>query len=219
MIIFTPLTGSATTPGSPLSTGPVSYLLELDDVKILLDLGGNDPRRTSEEGYDATYEQRIKECVSGVIACTQTYCRADSHERDDRLSPTIDLLLLSHSPTSYTSLYPYARTHWGLKCPVYGTQPTVEIGRLGCLEEGVGWRNEIDVDARRGTEMEVAGTGQAVHDGERRVKGPFVCTAEEINEAFDHVKAVRYSQPIHLSGKSISLSSLPECRFKRAAPY
>ena len=35
------------------------------------------------------------------------------------------------------------------------------------------------------------------------LKGPFVCTAEEINEAFDHIKAVRYSQPIHLSGKSL----------------
>ena len=67
MIIFTPLTGSAETPGSSLSTGPVSYLLELDDVKILLDLGGNDPRRTSENGYDTKYEQKIKEYVSESV--------------------------------------------------------------------------------------------------------------------------------------------------------
>jgi Cft2 family RNA processing exonuclease len=41
---------------------------------------------------------------------------------------------------------------------------------------------------------------------EKESKGPFVCTAEEINEAFDHIKAVRYSQPIHLSGKSTAAS-------------
>jgi cleavage and polyadenylation specificity factor subunit 2 len=74
MIVFTPLTGSAATPGPSLSTGPVSYLLELDDVKILLDLGGNDPRRTSEEEYDATYERRVKECVFvfSSVAMTRT---------------------------------------------------------------------------------------------------------------------------------------------------
>jgi hypothetical protein len=66
MIVFTPLTGSAATPDPSLSTGPVSYLLELDDVKILLDLGGNDPRRTSEKNYDTTYERRIKEWVSSA---------------------------------------------------------------------------------------------------------------------------------------------------------
>jgi cleavage and polyadenylation specificity factor subunit 2 len=135
-----------------------------------------------------------------------------------RLSPHIDLVLLSHSPTSYTSLYPYARTHWGLKCPVYGTQPTVEVGRLGCLEEAVGWRNEVDVDGLHGLKEKdkdvngdeqneekdkEQGDGLGREQEEEVLKGPFVCTAEEINEAFDHIKAVRYSQPIHLSGKSL----------------
>lgn len=34
------------------------------------------------------------------------------------------------------------------------------------------------------------------------LKGPFVCTVDEINEAFNWVKSVRYSQPIVLSGTS-----------------
>lgn len=108
-----------------------------------------------------------------------------------RLSPSIDLLLLSHSPSTYTSLYPYARTHWGLKCPVYGTQPTVEVGRLACLEQAEGWRSEVQV---------VADESNATESQDQPTTGPFVCTPEQINEAFDHVKAVRYSQPIHLSG-------------------
>jgi hypothetical protein len=224
MIVFTPLTGSAATPGPSLSTGPVSYLLELDDVKILLDLGGNDPRRTSEEGYDSTYERKVKEYVLGLqfrwywLELDYTRSMHANLLQIYRLSPHIDLVLLSHSPTSYTSLYPYARTHWGLKCPVYGTQPTVEVGRLGCLEEAVGWRNEVDVDGLHGHNKEdedvdgddhnkdnndELGDARGREQEEKALKGPYVCTAEEINEAFDHIKAVRYSQPIHLSGKSL----------------
>jgi hypothetical protein len=63
MIIFTPLTGSSQNPNRAgiKGTSPVSHLLELDDVKILLDLGGRDPRLTSEAGYDLAYEKKIKE--------------------------------------------------------------------------------------------------------------------------------------------------------------
>jgi cleavage and polyadenylation specificity factor subunit 2 len=64
MITFTPLSSSAQSLDSTstsASTGPISYLLELDDIKILLDLGGRDPRVASQEGYDAGYEKKVKE--------------------------------------------------------------------------------------------------------------------------------------------------------------
>ena len=79
----------------------------------------------------------------------------------------------------------------------------MEIGRLGCLEEAVGWRNEVRVedDAQTKEPGQGSDTNGVEAADERKLKGPFVCTAEEINEAFDHIKAVRYSQPIHLSGE------------------
>jgi hypothetical protein len=55
-----------------------------------------------------------------------------------------------------------------------------------CLEEAEGWINEVE---------------PKVNSKEDECTGPFICTPEEINEAFDQVKAIRYSQPIHLSGK------------------
>lgn len=142
----------------------------------------------------------------------------------DRLAPEISLVLLSHSPSTYLSLYPFARAHWGLKCPVYATQPTLEIGRVVCLEEAQDWRAEVRVggggdgrvhDAREGEmrAMEGADHGDEVPGGDEGegkekevhqgpLRGPFVCTVDEINEAFNWVKSVRYSQPIVLSGES-----------------
>lgn len=109
------------------------------------------------------------------------------------LAPTLSLVLLSHSSSNYLSLYPYARARWGLTCPVYATQPTVEMGRVVCLAEAESWRSECPVES----EGEVAGDGGS----KEPFKGPFVPTVEEIHEAFDWIKAVRYSQPLHLGGQ------------------
>ena len=148
-----------------------------------------------------------------------------------RLAPEISLVLLSHSPSIYLSLYPYARAHWGLKCPVYATQPTLEMGRVVCLEEAQDWRAEVKVDDLESLENTQHG-GQAMEsikeDGQTEeaeqeeqkpekgktsllpLKGPFICTIDEINEAFNWVKSVRYSQPIVLSGELIS--ACPQCK-------
>lgn len=103
-------------------------------------------------------------------------------------------MLLSHSPTSYLGLYAYARAHWNLRCPVYATQPTVEMGRVVCLAESESWRSECPVpDPEENSEF----------------KGPFVPTIEEIHEAFDHIKAIRYNQPLHLGGELSHLLLTP----------
>nr|ODO01039.1 cleavage and polyadenylation specificity factor subunit 2 [Cryptococcus depauperatus CBS 7855] len=169
MITLTPLSASA---NQISSSEPVCYLLQLDEARILLDLGQKDYRAST---YQTSwhYEQKVKE-----------------------LAPTLDLVLLSHSPLNYLSLYPFARARWGLKCPVYATQPTVEMGRVVCLTESESWRSENPV--------EVAETNddQDDLDGVKKpFKGPFVPTTEEIHEAFDWIKAVRYNQPLHLSGE------------------
>nr|XP_019012680.1 cleavage and polyadenylation specificity factor subunit 2 [Kwoniella pini CBS 10737]OCF51461.1 cleavage and polyadenylation specificity factor subunit 2 [Kwoniella pini CBS 10737] len=145
MITLTPLSSSAS---ASSSSEPICYLLELDEARILLDLGQRDYRSSaSQKSWE--YEEKVRE-----------------------LAPTLSLVLLSHSPTTYLSLYPYARARWGLTCPVYATQPTVEMGRVVCLAEVESWRSER----------------------------PFVPTIEEVHEAFDWIKAIRYNQPLHLGG-------------------
>lgn len=117
------------------------------------------------------------------------------------MAPTLSLVLLSHSPTTYLGLYPYARAHWGLKCPVYATQPTVEMGRVVCLADAESWRSECPVPDVEGEELEVDDNGAVVLDkGKKPLRGPFVPTIEEIHEAFDWIKATRYNQPLHLGG-------------------
>lgn len=125
-----------------------------------------------------------------------------------RLAPTLSLVLLSHSPSNYLSLYPYARAHWGLTCPVYATQPTVEMGRVVCLADVESWRSEHAVQTDQGDvkdEAEGVGEGEEgavakVDKGKKPLRGPFVPTVEEVHEAFDWVKAIRYNQPLHLGG-------------------
>lgn len=130
-----------------------------------------------------------------------------------RLAPTLSLVLLSHSPSQYIGLYPYARARWGLKCPVYATQPTVEMGRVVCLAEAEGWRSEHDVQDPSSSKRP---SGVTVRNGEagesavgedeamissKPLHGPFVPTLEEVHEAFDAIKPIRYNQPLHLGGK------------------
>jgi cleavage and polyadenylation specificity factor subunit 2 len=114
-------------------------------------------------------------------------------------------VLLSHSPLNYLSLYPYARAHWGLKCPVYATQPTVEMGRVVCLTESESWRSEHPVEAVNDEAEEGQPEGTVSKKGKEPLRGPFVPTLEEIHEAFDHIKAIRYNQPLHLGGKPLFL--------------
>lgn len=63
--------------------------------------------------------------------------------------------------------------------------------------------SDVNEDEQNEDQDKGQGDGLGREREEEVLKGPFVCTAEEINEAFDHIKAVRYSQPIHLSGKSL----------------
>ncbi|WVW84589.1 hypothetical protein I302_106623 [Kwoniella bestiolae CBS 10118] len=167
MITLTPLSSSA---AASSSSEPICYLLELDEARILLDLGQRDYRASSLQS-NWEYEEKVRE-----------------------LAPTLSLVLLSHSPATYLSLYPYARARWGLTCPVYATQPTVEMGRVVCLAEVESWRAECPVDEETGAES------SKLDKGKRPLRGPFVPTVEEVHEAFDWIKAIRYNQPLHLGG-------------------
>ncbi|RXK41628.1 cleavage and polyadenylation specificity factor subunit 2 [Tremella mesenterica] len=180
MITLTPLSSSAT---SSSTSEPLCYLLEVDDARILLDMGQSDyTAASSHSSYE--YENKVRE-----------------------LAPTLSLVLLSHSQTRYLSLYPFARARWGLQCPVYATQPTVEMGRVVCLSEVYSWRSEHAVDDTSDHSANHS-SGGSPDKGKQPLRGPFVPTVEEVHEAFDWIKAVRYNQPLHLDGELSGLSHL-----------
>lgn len=60
MITLVPLAGSSSSL-TPTAESPACYLLEIDEVRILLDCGGYDPRAGLDRSYE--YEERIRECV------------------------------------------------------------------------------------------------------------------------------------------------------------
>lgn len=114
------------------------------------------------------------------------------------------------------------------------------MGRVVCLEEAQDWRAEVAVreeedDTKKGMSEIRTQVGNGMEgivdtsneqenaDDENKeerkkqshlvpLKGPFICTVDEINEAFNSVKSVRYSQPIVLSGTSLSLLALSSIR-------
>lgn len=70
-----------------------------------------------------------------------------------------------------------------------------------CLSEAESWRSEHQVPDAVENGLE-NGNGEGSSKGKQRLRGPFVPTIEEIHEAFDWIKPIRYIQPIHLGGKS-----------------
>lgn len=63
MITLTPISSSssaASTSKGGCGQEPISYLLEIDDERILLDCGGTD-YRVSKEATSWEYEEKIKE--------------------------------------------------------------------------------------------------------------------------------------------------------------
>ena len=80
-----------------------------------------------------------------------------------------------------------------------------------CLTEVQSWRSEhqIEEDDRNqvnGTangDGDVSAESSGMGKGKEPLRGPFVPTVEEVHEAFDWVKAIRYNQPLHLGGESI----------------
>lgn len=83
------------------------------------------------------------------------------------------------------------------------------MGRVVCLADVESWRSEHAVQTDQGDvkdEAEGVGEGEEgavakVDKGKKPLRGPFVPTVEEVHEAFDWVKAIRYNQPLHLGGK------------------
>jgi cleavage and polyadenylation specificity factor subunit 2 len=144
---------------SPLPS-PLSYLLSFDSSLILLDCGCH-----SSSPPSPSYLSSLRS-----------------------IAPQVDFLLLSHPTLLSVGLYPWLRVKAGLRCPVYATLPTKEMGRLACEE----WVEE------RGEEESKEG-----EEGEGGDEG-WKLTTKEVREAFREVMEVKYGQPIHLGQSSQS---------------
>ena len=154
MLAFTPLSGAA----KSSRTSPLAYLLQVDDINILLDCGSPDwcPEPTSpENGGEGTTENKfpweeycdkLKECV---VLCRLRYVGQVRPSRcvneSCRIAPSVDLVLLSHGDLPHSGLYPYAYSRWSLKAPAYSTLPVQAMARIAATEEADGIRDEEDV--------------------------------------------------------------------------
>ncbi|PVU93455.1 hypothetical protein BB561_003268 [Smittium simulii] len=123
--------------------GPLCYLLEIDDAKILLDCGGN--------GF-----------IEGSMLSNLK-----------RIANQIDVVLLSHSALPYIGGYPYAYKSLGIKCATYSTLPVYNMGKIALSDICRANRIECGSDI----------------------------TQADVDEAFDHITTLRYSQPTILPGK------------------
>ncbi|KAJ7240326.1 beta-lactamase-like protein [Mycena haematopus] len=195
MITFTPLSGAA----HSSRTTPLAYLLQVDDVRILLDCGSPDwsPENPALDGSEQPtfhweeYCQSLRECA-----------------------PTVDLVLLSHGDLAHCGLYAYAYSRWNLKAPTYTTLPVQAMGRIATTEDIEGIRNEEDVGDDEDLVPESDDT--LMDDGtptlpinRDKLKGKYVATLNEVQEAFDFVNTLRYRQPTRLQGKCQGLTITP----------
>ncbi|KIL70193.1 hypothetical protein M378DRAFT_96579 [Amanita muscaria Koide BX008] len=195
MITFTPLSGAA----NSSRTTPLCYILQVDDVRILLDCGSPDwdPEPTEEDAGDTPnmrkeYCKTLRECASSV-----------------------DLVLLSHGDLEHVGLYPYAYSRWNLKAPAYSTLPVQAMGRIAVSEDVEGIRDEEDVqDTASQTDQDDQMTpeendAQTPPEKGESTRHKYIATLAEVHDAFDHLNTLRYSQPTHLQGKCQGLTITP----------
>ncbi|CAD6912199.1 unnamed protein product [Tilletia laevis] len=154
-----------------------AYLLQIDDIRVLVDCGSTedfvfpaqeglgegkgrakaeagDAMETEEDDADADEEkkkqvQRVTELIGPL------------DEILERIAPTVDLLLLSHSTLPHLGLYAYARARLGLRCPVFATMPVQAMGKLTVLECTEALRAELDVEAENKRRVAAAAAAAA----------------------------------------------------------
>ncbi|KIK04662.1 hypothetical protein K443DRAFT_675681 [Laccaria amethystina LaAM-08-1] len=201
MITFTPLSGAAHSSNAT----PLAYLLQVDDVRILLDCGSPDwaPEPSPFEEHPENESCDVPRAK---------YCEALQ-----KCAPTVDLVLLSHGDLAHCGLYPWAYAKWGLKAPAYTTLPVQAMGRIAVTEDIEGIRDEEDVDGKREAEPDKQ---KQVTDGTEEIsaespsfvfnpKKKFIATTAEVQDAFESINTLRYSQPTHLQGKCQGLTITP----------
>lgn len=227
---------------------PASFLLTIDSAKILLDCGTLDhaPEQLGSNEHDSD-----PATAATTAAAVQVYL-----ETLRQLAPTLNLVLLSHPLLSSLGLLPWLRSKCDLRCPVYATLPTREMGKWA-VDEWVQARSHAELNKaqqedsnnrQQQQQQQQPGsttTKQAPGNKRRKLKSQqsssqqdalvtldtvepangshqddddhdnddgndsnpwevaWKVTAKEIRETFLAVNAVRWTQPVHLSGQCL----------------
>ncbi|PVZ97172.1 hypothetical protein BB558_006881, partial [Smittium angustum] len=90
-----------------------------------------------------------------------------------RVARQVDVVLFSHSTLSHLGGYPFAYKFLQMRCTAYATLPVYNMGKLSASSIVSSLKNESGLEL----------------------------TIDDVNEAFDHITALRYSQPTNLPGK------------------
>ena len=145
-VIFTPVYGT--------DHAPLCYLLEVNNIVILLDCG-----------WSIGFDPKVIEPLRSV-------------------APRVDLVLLSHPGLAHLGALPYAVANFGLQAPVYSTLPVFRMGMM------------FLVDAHQSREL---------------CEDFTTFTLDDVEEAFSDArcKQLKYSQPLHLSGKGDGITVTP----------
>lgn len=200
---------------TPLSSYPLppSYLLTIDSAKILLDCGTSD----NSIEFSSNTTKEIKELTLNYLNTLKD------------LAPSLSLVILTHPLLTSLGLLPWLKSKCGLRCPVYATLPTREMGRWA-VEEWVEQRSSQEKNEARDIIIQEGGLGG--NSGKKRkgkakeeldnimeIEGNEVVgelgigsnvdpwdvvwkvSKKDISDAFFSVNAVRWTQPVHLSGK------------------
>ncbi|KAH8830368.1 beta-lactamase-like protein [Flagelloscypha sp. PMI_526] len=186
MITFSALSGSAHSDQTNFA-----YVLQIDDIRILLDCGAPDWKPEDGQNHWNSYCDALIE-----------------------IAPSIDLVLLSHGDLEHCGLYAYAHGRWNLKAPAYTTLPVQAMGRIATTENIESLREEEDIGDDPAVEQNPEQLDFQTDDATdtkptvtRREK--YIATLLEVHDAFDSINTLRYSQPIHLSGKCQGLTITP----------
>ncbi|KAH7107776.1 beta-lactamase-like protein [Auriculariales sp. MPI-PUGE-AT-0066] len=194
MITFTPLSGDAQSSDG----GPLAYLLQVDDVKVLLDCGSPDWNPESLR--------------TGQPAPWDGYCQSLK-----AIARDVDLVLLSHGDLQHCGLFPYAFAHWDLRAPAYATYPVQATGRVAVTEEVDTLRSEQALSDSAAPTPQAAepGNDEQPMDTEESAVTPaqpgskFIAEKDDVFRAFESIVTMRYSQPSHLQGKCQGLTITP----------
>ncbi|GAA5907187.1 hypothetical protein JCM6882_008386 [Rhodosporidiobolus microsporus] len=133
---------------TPLSTFPLppTYLLTVDSAQILLDCGAFDKSLETTLPSSSSDPSGVSSTPSNdQVTAYLTRLRA--------LAPSLNLVLLSHPLLTSLGLLPWLRARCGLRCPVYATLPTREMGRY-TVEE---WAEARSAAERNEVREELAG--------------------------------------------------------------
>ncbi|KLO18053.1 cleavage and polyadenylation specificity factor subunit [Schizopora paradoxa] len=172
MITFTPLSGG----GQRTNTSPLSYLLQVDDVRILLDCGSPD---WCPEGMSS---------LENGSAPWDSYCKSLKE-----CAPSIDLVLLSHGDLPHSGLFAYAYAHWGLRAPAYSSLPVQAMAKIAVQEDIESIRHQEATDEPTPSEE----TKEPAVQNKK-----YIASLKDVFEAFEAMNTLRFSQPTHLQGKS-----------------